>query len=83
MKKFFIYFLSFFYSKLSTFIENLFFKKKTTYSNLTKNGFYKDRLQFKSNFSDFIEKKLAQNIFFEKLIIREKYIKDLINNILN
>jgi len=81
MKKFFIYFLSFFYSKLSTFIENLFFKKKTTYSNLVQNGFYKDRLQFKSNFSDFIEKKLAQNIFFEKLIIREKYIKDLINNI--
>ena len=69
MKKFFILFISFFYSKLSTSIENLFLKKKTTYSNLVQNGFYKDRLQFKSNFSDFIEKKLAQNIFFDGLVV--------------
>ena len=81
MKKFFIYFLSFFYSKLSTFIENLFFKKKTIYSNLTKNGFYKGRLKLKINFSDYIEKQLTKSIFFEKLIIKEKNIKDLINNI--
>ena len=81
MKKFFIHLFSFIYSKSSTVIENLFFKKKTTHSSLIQNGFYKDKLKFKRKFSNFIEKKLTQNIFLEKVIISEKYIKDLIDNI--
>ena len=81
MKIFFIYFFSFLYSKSSTFFENLFLKKKSTHSSLVQNGFYKDKLKFKNNFDEFIEKKLSQNNFFEKLIISEKYIKDLIDNI--
>ena len=81
MKKFFIHFFSFLYSKSSTFIENLFLKKDNKYSTLVQNGFYKDKLKFKNNFNSFIEKKLPQNNFFEKLIINEKYIKDLIDNI--
>ena len=78
MKIFFIYFFSFLYSKSSTFFENLFLKKKSTYSSLVQNGFYKDKLKFKNNFDECIEMKLSQNNFFEKLIISEKYIKDLI-----
>jgi hypothetical protein len=81
MKKFFIHFISFLYSKSSTFIENLFLKKKSTFSSLIQNGFYKDKLMFKNNFGEFIEKKLPQNNFFEKLIISENYIKNLIDNI--
>ena len=81
MKIFFVHLFSYLYSKSSTFIENLFFKKKTTYSSLIEKGFYKDKLSFKNKFNDFIEKRLTQNIFFEKIIISEKYIKDLIDNI--
>ena len=81
MKFFFIHLFSYLYSKSSTFIENFFFKKKTTYSSLIETGFYKDKLKFKNKFNDFIERRLPKNIFFEKIIISEKYIKDLIDNI--
>ena len=81
MKKFFIHLFSFLYSKLSTFIENLFLKKKFSDSSLLHSGFYKDKLEFKCNINKFIEKRLLENNFFEKLIIGEKYIKELIDNI--
>ena len=45
MKIFFVHLFSYLYSKSSTFIENLFFKKKTTYSSLIEKGFYKDKLR--------------------------------------
>ena len=81
MKKFFIHLFSFLYSKLSTLIENLFLKKKFPDSSLLHSGFYKDKLEFKCNINKFIEKRLLENNFFEKLIIGEKYIKNLIDNI--
>ena len=81
MKKLFINLLSSLYSKLSTIIEDLFLKKKSTNSSLAHTGFYKDKLKFKNNIVEFIEKKLPKNSFFEKLIISEKYIKKLIDNI--
>ena len=81
MKNFFIHFLTFFYSNIATFIEDIINKKKTISSNLNKYGFYKDRLKFKINFNNLIEKKLVKSVFLESLIIKENYINDLINNI--
>ena len=83
MKNILIQLLSLWYSNLSTLIENFFLKKKNSSSELIKIGFYKDKLKLKNNYNDFVEKKIPVNSFFEKLIINEKYIDQIINNILN
>ena len=70
----------FFYSRLSSMIEDNFFKKKN-HTKLLKNGFYKDKLKSKLNYNNLVEKKIFTNNFFEKLIIDKKYIKLIIDNI--
>ena len=81
MKKFFIHYFSLLYSNLTTFYEDLFLKTKTIYSELTRVGFYRGKLKFKNDYSDFIEIKSSEGDFSEKLIIKEKYISRIIDNI--
>ena len=81
MKKFFIHYFSLLYSNLTTFYEDLFLKTKAIYSELTRVVFYRSKLKFKNDYSDFIEIKSSEGDFSEKLIIKEKYISRIIDNI--
>ncbi len=81
MKRFLIHYFSLLYSNLTTFYENLFLKTRKVYSELTRVGFYRDKLKFKNDYNDFIETKLSDNNFSEKLIIKEKYISRIIDDI--